>query len=63
MESKRGVSILDMAVMVLILVVAILLRTQLSCRTASSDEAYSVYGDWKLLHGQETYAMLHHMGR
>jgi len=38
-ESKRGVSILDMAVIVLILIVAILLRTQLSYRTAFSDEA------------------------
>ena len=62
MERQRTVSILDIAVIVLILVVAILLRTQLSYRTAFYDEAYNVYGGWQLLHGQETYAMLSHIG-
>lgn len=62
MQRQRLISALDKTGIVLALAVAILLRSDLSYRTAFLDEAYNMFGGWQLLHGQEAYAMIHHMG-
>ena len=52
----------DRGLILAVLILAALLRSNLSYRTAFSDEAYNIFGGWQLLHGQNPYAMLYHMG-
>jgi VIT1/CCC1 family predicted Fe2+/Mn2+ transporter len=62
MKRQRLVSVLDKTGTVLTLAVAALLRSNLNYRTAFVDEAISLWGGWRMLHGQETYAMTTRVG-
>lgn len=53
---------LDITVIILILVVAALLRSNVSYRTAFVDEAINLYKGWEMLQGRETYLVNYHMG-
>jgi hypothetical protein len=62
MERQRLLSVLDKIGIVLTLAVAAVLRSNLNYRTAFVDEAINLYGGWRMLRGQETYALTMHLG-
>ena len=62
MERQRLLSLLDKLVILLILVIAAALRSNLSYRTAFVDEAMNAYYGWQMLQGIPTYIQDFHMG-
>ena len=62
MNRDRVSTLLDRAATPLVLLLAALLRTNWSYRTAFVDEAFNMFGGWQVLQGIQTYAMTFHMG-
>lgn len=61
MRTERS-SLEDALGLVLVLAVALALRSNWSYRTAFNDEAINLFGGWQALHGVQTYASTFHMG-
>jgi hypothetical protein len=62
MQKEKLLPVLDSLGIVSVLLLASILRSNLSYRTAFNDEALHLYGWWQLLNGQESSAMYHYMG-
>ena len=62
MNNRRILSILDKVGIVLLLALAVLLRSNLSYRTAFVDEALRIYEGWCILTGLPTEIMTYHFG-